>query len=92
MTVYDYRCIECGSTFEYISKRMQSESERTPKCDKCGMTDKDHLEYIIPLTPFQLKGSGWFKTSAIDKVDPTTVSGVRRIKKTHKSQEILHKI
>jgi len=92
MVRYDYKCLKCENEFEYTSKKMESESERFPICPTCGNEDKKKLEFFHPIIPFQLKGSGWFKSSAIDHVDPTSISGVKRIKKTKKSQGVLHKV
>ena len=54
----EYICKKCNEASEFIEK---FEDSLQKDCPKCG--EKDCLEYSeFPLSNFQLKGSGWFKT------------------------------
>lgn len=54
MPIYEYRCSECGHTFE----RLQQISESDPdQCPECGSSEVGRL---ISQSSFQLKGGGWF--------------------------------
>ena len=54
MPIYEYRCTECGSHFEYM-QRMTEDPKTT--CEKCSGT----LERLISAAAFHLKGGGWYK-------------------------------
>jgi putative FmdB family regulatory protein len=55
MPIYEYRCLQCGKTFEAL----QSIAARPiAKCIYCqGKTKK-----IVSLSSFQFKGKGWYDT------------------------------
>ena len=91
MARYDYRCFKCGKIFELVTKKMETEEERKPRCTNCDNDDKESLEFIVAETPFQLKGGGWFSESASSKVDPTSVSGVSRVENPSEYDGVLHK-
>ncbi len=56
--IREYFCKKCKESSEFIEK---FEDELKKDCPKCG--EKDSLENVeFPLTNFQLKGRGWFKT------------------------------
>jgi putative FmdB family regulatory protein len=52
--IYEYRCEQCGKTFEY-TQRISEEPKKV--CEACG----GPLERLISQTSFALKGSGWYK-------------------------------
>ncbi|MBM4170753.1 MAG: zinc ribbon domain-containing protein [Ignavibacteria bacterium] len=56
MPTYEYKCIECGNTFEYFQK-MTDEPLET--CENCG----GHIKRLIGagLSPL-FKGSGFYHT------------------------------
>lgn len=54
MPIYEYRCSECGHTFD----RLQQMSDPDPEeCPSCG---GDEVGRLISESSFQLKGGGWF--------------------------------
>lgn len=54
MPIYEYRCNDCGSDFEYMQRMSDA-----PKaaCESCGGT----LERLISRSSFHFKGGGWYK-------------------------------
>lgn len=50
MPTYDYRCKNCGHTFELVERL--SEHQAAHKCPKCGSTEVEHV-----MTPFYAKTS-----------------------------------
>src|SRR5688500_7054998 len=54
MPIYEYRCKDCGSEFEY--QQRMSEAAKT-QCERCAGV----LEKLISRSSFHLKGSGWYK-------------------------------
>jgi putative FmdB family regulatory protein len=55
MPLYEYRCSECGETFEVIQK---FSDEPLTVHEGCGGS----VERLISLSAFQLKGTGWYVT------------------------------
>ena len=53
MPIYEYKCGECGTVFEFMQKF--SDAPLTTHQD-CGGT----LEKLISRSAFALKGSGWY--------------------------------
>lgn len=53
MPMYEYRCSDCGSEFEL---RQKFSDEPVTTCPDCG----GHVEKLISLNSFSLKGSGWY--------------------------------
>ncbi len=56
MPTYDYRCKNCGGTFEEVQKITDEPLE---KCKLCGV---GVVERLITGGTFVLKGTGWYKT------------------------------
>ena len=56
MPIYEYKCVDCGETFEVIQKI--SENKLT-NC-KCGNDGK--VQRLVSSSGFRLKGSGWYET------------------------------
>ena len=56
MPIYEYKCVDCGETFEVIQKI--SENKLT-NC-KCGNDGK--VQRLDSSSGFRLKGSGWYET------------------------------
>jgi len=61
MPIYEYKCQNCGHSFEQLQK-VTDEPLRT--CPECG---KKQLTKLISNTSFQLKGTGWYVTDFKDK-------------------------
>jgi len=59
MARYDYICTKCKEIHE-VEKKMK-ETARKELCPKCG----SEMDRVYTVTPFHLKGGGWFK----DKFD-----------------------
>ncbi len=55
MPLYEYRCHQCGKTFEVLQKFAD---EPLAVHDECG----GEVERLISHSSFQLKGSGWYAT------------------------------
>ncbi|HTX35123.1 MAG TPA: FmdB family zinc ribbon protein [Bryobacteraceae bacterium] len=55
MPLYEYRCHQCGKTFEVLQKFAD---EPLAVHDECG----GEVERLISHSSFQLKGSGWYVT------------------------------
>ena len=53
MPMYEYRCSDCGKQFEL---RQKFSDEPVCECPDCG----GHVEKLISLNSFSLKGSGWY--------------------------------
>jgi len=55
MPIYEYRCLQCGKTFEALQSIA---AKPIAKCIYCqGKTKK-----IVSLSSFQFKGNGWYIT------------------------------
>src|SRR3954447_2296116 len=67
MPIYEYKCLECGSSIEKIQK---SSDEPLSVCEKCG----GKLEKQISLSGFQFKGDGWYVTDYAGKKSGGTES------------------
>jgi len=57
MPVYEYRCTKCGEHFEFIQSIKDDPIEKIEDCEE----KECHLEKIISLSSFHLKGGGWYK-------------------------------
>ncbi len=55
MPIYEYRCHQCGTTFERIQK---FSDQPLAVHEDCG----GELERLISRSAFQLKGTGWYVT------------------------------
>ncbi len=60
MPIYEYRCIACGQTSEFLQKVSDKPKKDCPECGKL------ELVKIISNTSFQLKGTGWYVTDFRD--------------------------
>ena len=90
MSSYDYQCKKCGEVFEYFSKKMLPETERKPKCPKCGNRNKKTMEYIYAPNPVHFKGTGWTNKNFADNLTPESLQGVKRVN-PKPGDEILYK-
>jgi putative FmdB family regulatory protein len=61
MPIYEYKCQNCGYSFEQLQK-VTDKLLRT--CPKCG---EKQLIKLISNTSFQLKGTGWYVTDFKNK-------------------------
>jgi putative FmdB family regulatory protein len=55
MPLYEYRCHECGGTFEVLQKFSDEPLKLHPECG--GV-----VERLISTSALQFKGSGWYVT------------------------------
>ena len=55
MPIYEYECLDCGKKFEIFQKMSE---EPLKECKVC----EGHLNRLISLCSFQLKGTGWYVT------------------------------
>ena len=56
MPTYAYKCFECEQEFEVFQKITDAP---IAKCEHCGSSN---VKRMLFATPFQLKGTGWYKT------------------------------
>ncbi|MCC6933432.1 MAG: zinc ribbon domain-containing protein [Deltaproteobacteria bacterium] len=56
MPTYAYKCFDCEKEFEVFQKITDSP---VAQCEGCGSSNVKRLLFA---SPFQLKGSGWYKT------------------------------
>jgi len=61
MPIYEYKCQNCGHSFEQLQKVTD---KLLSTCPECG---KKQLKKLISNTSFQLKGTGWYVTDFKDK-------------------------
>ncbi len=54
MPIYEYRCAECGHTFEEIQRFSDPDPEACPACDA------GDVGRLVSRSNFQLKGGGWY--------------------------------
>ena len=55
MPLYDYRCLQCGETFEVMQK---FSDELLKTHEGCG----GELERLVSVPAIQFKGTGWYVT------------------------------
>jgi len=60
MPIYEYQCDKCGETTEVLQKF--SDAPLTV-CPGCG----GHMDKLMSMNSFQLKGSGWYVTDYAGK-------------------------
>ncbi|MDY0297650.1 MAG: zinc ribbon domain-containing protein [Acidobacteriota bacterium] len=60
MPIYEYRCTQCGRTFEVLQR---INAEPLQQCIHCG----GKVEKLVSASSFQLKGSGWYVTDYAHK-------------------------
>ena len=48
MPVYEFRCSDCGKTFDKISPHDQRDSGETPPCPACGSASTSRLVLRLP--------------------------------------------
>lgn len=53
MPLYEYRCTQCGHTFDKIQSFKSKPEQECPKC-------KGKLERPLNAPAFQFKGAGWY--------------------------------
>ncbi len=63
MPIYEYKCMNCGYTFEKLQKFSEA---AVSKCPKCG----GPVKKLVSHSTFQLKGSGWYLTDYARKNTP----------------------
>lgn len=54
MPIYEYRCADCGHTFEEIQQFSDPDPDRCPSCGG------DEVGRLVSRSNFQLKGGGWY--------------------------------
>lgn len=60
MPIYEYQCDQCGETTDVLQKFSDAPLET---CSTCG----GHMEKLMSMNSFQLKGSGWYVTDYVAK-------------------------
>lgn len=79
MPIYEYECLDCGKHFEIFQKISE---DPLKKCRECG----GHLNRLISMCSFQLKGSGWYVTDYKSSSSGGN-GGQHSVKKESKSEE-----
>lgn len=64
MPIYEYRCADCGKTFDAIQK---FSDEPYTNCGQsasleCPTKGKGHVSRLMSTPSFHLKGTGWYVT------------------------------
>lgn len=77
MPIYEYECLDCGKKFEIFQKMSE---EPLKECKVC----EGHLNRLISLCSFQLKGTGWYVT---DYKSPTSQAKGNGAKQADKREE-----
>lgn len=54
MPIYEYRCPDCGHTFERLQKMSADPIKDCPSCSESNVTK------LISASAFHLKGGGWY--------------------------------
>ncbi|GAB4407754.1 MAG: zinc ribbon domain-containing protein [Bryobacter sp.] len=67
MPIYEYRCTECGKTFDALQKFSDAPytlcGQSSVACERDGEAKgKGAVERLISSPSFQFKGSGWYVT------------------------------
>ena len=60
MPIYEYQCEKCGETTEFLQKFSDAPLS---VCPGCG----GHMDKLMSMNSFQLKGSGWYVTDYAGK-------------------------
>ena len=76
MPTYAYRCFDCQHEFEASQKITE---EPLDTCEKCG---GNNVKRLLFASPFQLKGTGWYKT---DYASSSSSGGCSHKNCSHKS-------
>jgi len=71
MPIYEYECLDCGKHFEIFQK---ISDEPLKECRLC----KGHLNRLISMCSFQLKGTGWYVTDYKSAASSATGNGGQR--------------
>lgn len=79
MPIYEYHCPECG-TVEIMQKMAEEALSKCPECAKRGKSS--HIERLISMSAFHLKGSGWYKTDYSSGVDSNDKNGSPKVEKS----------
>lgn len=61
MPLYEYRCENCGRTFELIQKFSDAPPEHCPNCGK------GPIHKLLSSPAIQFKGTGWYVTDYAKK-------------------------
>ncbi len=67
MPLYEYRCDDCGLTFEV---RQKFSDEPLNACRHCG----GHARKLISQAAFALKGGGWYQQGYSSEKKPSTAA------------------
>jgi putative FmdB family regulatory protein len=93
MPIYEYKCDECGSTFE------EFQSINSQPLNKCKICNSSSLHKIVSNTSFILKGTGWYVTdyahkgnSRSKKESPGDNGSSKHTKKDYESPKTSEKI
>ena len=65
MPIYEYQCEKCGETTEVLQKFSDAP---LAVCPGCG----GHMDKLMSMNSFQLKGSGWYVTDYAGKKSETS--------------------
>ena len=80
MPLYEYKCSDCGSSFEVLQKVNEP---RLTKCPKCG----GQLKKVLSAPAIQFKGSGWYITDYAQDKKPAKETTEVKVKEKPKSKK-----
>lgn len=65
MPIYEYKCTKCGKEFELFQNITDPAAKRCKFC-------KGHVNKLISMSSFHLKGAGWYVTDYGGKKAPSS--------------------
>lgn len=65
MPIYEYQCEKCGETTEVLQKFSDAPMATCPSCG-------GHVEKLMSMNSFQLKGNGWYVTDYKGKTESSS--------------------
>lgn len=77
MPIYEYKCLDCGETFEVFQKITE---EPLNACTFCN----GKVQKLISLCSFHLKGTGWYATDYRKQVDTSSEKREKEFEKEKK--------
>ncbi len=87
MPIYEFKCKKCNNIFEFFKLKQND----LITCSYCGNTNIKDMEKIIKSVAVFFKGEGWTSKNYNESIDPTSVSGVKKIENPSKNEKILYK-
>ena len=62
MPIYEYRCMNCGATFEKLVRNVSSSHELCPMCPQCSSSETCRIPSAFAVTGSQVANAGYTET------------------------------